>query len=83
MVEGETRDERIARFYEERRGDVSGWRPAGRRLGSRGRSTSAFSVRFTDEELDAVEAAADRKEMPMSTFIRQAALEAAKPPILD
>jgi len=73
----------LRRYYESRRGDVSGWKPADGRQTTKGGVTSVFSVRFTGEELRTVQAAAERKEMPISTFVRKAALEAAEPPILD
>ena len=78
MDESETAEQSLARYFEERRGDVSGWKPAGKRPRSRG-VTSVFSVRFAQNELEVVQAAAERDAKPISTFIREAALEAARP----
>ena len=80
MDEKNMNDEEVAKYYEQRRGDVSGWRHVERpRKSQRGRSTSVFSVRFTQEELQSLQAAADQRGQYISAFIRDVALEAARP----
>jgi hypothetical protein len=69
----------MAKLYEERRGDVAGWKPAGKRIRASRGATSVFSVRFTQDELGSVQAAADREGVAVSAYIREAALDSARP----
>lgn len=69
----------LALFYEARRGDVADWKPSNKKKPtSRGAPSSVFSVRFTQEELRTLQAAAGGNNQPVSTYIREAALESAR-----
>jgi hypothetical protein len=68
----------LADYFYEHRGDTTGWKRVERPRSLRGKPTSVFSVRFTGEELNSLQAAAGLRGQYVSGFIRDAALEAAR-----
>ena len=73
MNEGE-----LARFYEERRGDMSLWEKKPRRIRARrGGPSTVFTLRLAPEELELLFEAATRQDETLSDFIRKGALERA------
>ena len=72
-------EEALARFYEERKGDLSLWQKKPRQIRLRrgdGPSTM-FSLRMTGEELSKIALAAQKRGTTVSDFIRRAALKEA------
>lgn len=67
-------EEELARYFEERRGDISMWaaKPTKIRV-RRGGPSTVFSVRFTREELNLLQEAADKQGITISELIRAAA----------
>ena len=72
-------DEALARYFEERKGEVAIWeeKPLKIRVRRGGASTS-FAVRLAPEELEELQAAAKKRGRTVSDFIRSAALAAAR-----
>jgi hypothetical protein len=69
-------DEELARFFEGRRDDLSGWEPA--KIQAPGSVTTAFSIRLDADELQMVQDCAARNGSTVSGFIRKAVLAAAQ-----
>jgi len=71
-------EEELARFYEERKGDLSLWQKTPRQIRRRrGGASTVFAVRLAPSELEELQAAAKRAGTTVSDFIRSAALRAA------
>lgn len=78
LDDDELAKDKLAKEYERRAGDVTGWRPVRRPIRvRRGGPSHSFSVRFTPDELDVLQAQADAHDVTISEFIRSAALGAA------
>lgn len=73
----EMNEEELARFYEERRGDVSLWDKSRRIRVRRGSPSSVFTMRLAPEELEQLYRAAEIENVTMSEFIRKAAVDRA------
>jgi hypothetical protein len=73
----EMTEEELARFYEERRGDVSLWDKARRIRVRRGSPSTVFTLRLAPEELERLYRAAEKEAETMSEFVRRAALDRA------
>ena len=72
-------EEELARYYEERKGDLSQWETKPRKIRvRRGGPSTVFSMRFAPEELKVAQDAAGRLGVTVSEFIRRSALEAAQ-----
>jgi uncharacterized protein (DUF1778 family) len=78
----EMNEQQLARYFEERKGDLSLWerKPAMIRV-RRGGPSTVFSLRLTPEELEEIYRAAAKKGQTTSQFIRNASLDAAKRPV--
>jgi len=71
-------EEELARFYEERKGDLALWQKTPRQIRRRrGGASTVFAVRLAPSELQDLQAAAKRAGTTISDFIRSAALRAA------
>ena len=70
-------EEELARFYEERRGDVSLWDKSRRIRVRRGSPSTVFTLRLAPDELEQLYRAAEAQSETMSEFIRSAAVDRA------
>jgi len=70
-------EEELARFYEERRGDVSLWDKSRRIRVRRGSPSTVFTLRLAPEELQLLYEAAKAQGVTMSEFVRKAATDRA------
>jgi len=71
-------EEELARYYEERKEDLSQWETKPRKIRvRRGGPSTVFSIRFAPEELKLIQDVAESREVTISDFIRRSALEAA------
>ena len=73
----EMSEEELARFYEERRGDVSLWDKSRRIRVRRGSPSTVFTLRLAPDELEQLYRAAEAQSETMSEFIRSAAVDRA------
>ena len=73
----EMNEEELARFYEERRGDVSLWDKSRRIRVRRGSPSTVFTLRLAPEELEQLYRAAELQGETMSEFIRKGAVDRA------
>jgi hypothetical protein len=73
----EMNEEELARFFEERRGDLSLWDKSRRIRVRRGSPSSVFTMRLAPEELEQLYRAARIEDETMSEFIRKAAIDRA------
>jgi hypothetical protein len=73
----EMNEEELARFYEERRGDVSLWDKSRRIRVRRGSPSTVVTMRLAPEELELLYRAAKAEGETMSEFIRRAATDRA------
>ncbi len=68
----------LARYFDERKGDLSQWETKPRRIRvRRGGPSTVFSIRFAPEELKLIQLAATIQGMTVSEFVRRASLGAA------
>ena len=67
----------LAKYYDERRGDLSLWSEKPAKAKVRRSGGVVFSLRFSKDELELLQARADAEGIPVSQFIRRSALEAA------
>jgi hypothetical protein len=75
----EMTEEELARYYEEREGDVSLWQRKSRPIRvRRGSPSIVLSVRLAPEELEELYEAAERMGETVSDFIRKGALRRAR-----
>jgi hypothetical protein len=70
-------EDELARFFEERRGDLSLWDKTRRIRVRRGSPSTVFTLRLAPEELDQLFRASASQGETMSEFIRRGALERA------
>ena len=77
----EMTESELAKYYEDRMGDVSQWqkKPVKMRIRRGGRSTM-FSLRLTSEEMETLQKAAQERDVTLSDFIRSASLKEAQGP---
>lgn len=68
----------LAKYFDERRGDVSLWADRPAKAQVRKGSTVVFSVRFAREDLELVQERAQAEGLTVSEFIRRSALRAAE-----
>ena len=74
----EMTEQELARFYEERQGDMSLWEKKPRRIRARrGGPSTVFTLRLAPEELEQLFEAAAHQDETLSDFIRKGALERA------
>ncbi len=76
-IPDEMNEEELARFYEERRGDVSLWDKSRRIRVRRGSPSTVFTLRLAPEELEQLYRAAELQGETMSEFIRKGAVDRA------
>ena len=73
------KEEDLARFFEERRGDISQWEPNPAKIRRRrGGPSTIFSLRLAPEELQELRTVAERRGLSLSELIRRAALREAR-----
>jgi len=70
-------EEELARFYEQRRGDVSLWDKSRRIRVRRGSPSTVFTLRLAPEELEQLSRVAEMQGETMSEFIRKGAIDRA------
>jgi hypothetical protein len=70
-------EEELARFFEERRGDMSLWDTSRRIRVRRGSASTVVTVRLAPEELEQLYRFANSEGETMSEFIRRAAMKRA------
>jgi hypothetical protein len=71
-------EQELARFHEERRGDVSLWEKKPRQIRKRrGGPSTVFTLRLAPEELEQLYSAATSQGETLSDFIRKGALARA------
>lgn len=73
----EMSEKELARFYEERRGDVSLWDKSRRIRVRRGSPSTVFTLRLAPEELEQLYRAAEIQGETMSEFVRKGAVDRA------
>jgi hypothetical protein len=72
-------EEDLARYFEERRGDISQWEPTPKKIRRRrGGPSTIFSLRLAPEELQELHTVALTRGMNLSDFIRSAALRESR-----